>query len=194
MRSPAVFLDRDGTINEEMGYINHPERFIILPKVVEAIKFLKAHKFKVVVVTNQAGVARGYFPEGLIERIHKLLQAHLKSKGTCLDAIYYCPHHPNALVPEYRKDCPCRKPRPGLVYKAVKDLNLDLDRSYVVGDRFTDIELAHNLGIKGVLVLTGYGKGELEYIAPKHPLRPHFIAKDLYEAACWIVKDAHSDR
>jgi D-glycero-D-manno-heptose 1,7-bisphosphate phosphatase len=193
MKQRAVFLDRDGTVNEEMGYINHPDRFILLPRVPEAIKLLKEHGFKVILITNQAGVARGYFPESLIKEIHQNLQDTLKKHGTSLDAIYYCPHHPQANVVAYRKDCPCRKPKPGLVYKAQADFDIDLTQSYVVGDRFKDIELAYNVGAKGILVLTGYGKGELKYIAPNHPFKPHFIAVDLYEAAKWIVKDAHFD-
>lgn len=184
MGNRAVFLDRDGTVNEEMGYINHPDRLIILPRVPEAIKLLKKYGFKVIVVTNQAGAAKGYFPVTLIEEIHQLLQSRLKAKNAELDAIYYCPHHPQA-------NCPCRKPKPGLVYKAQADFDLDLNKCYVVGDRLKDIELGHNVGAKGILVLTGYGKGELKYIAPTHPLEPHFVAADLYEAAKWIVKDAH---
>jgi len=191
MGNRAVFLDRDGTINEEMGYINHVDRFVLLPRVPEAIKLLKGHGFKVILVTNQAGAARGYFPASLIEEIHQLLQKQLKAHAAELDGIYYCPHHPQATVPAYRQNCLCRKPKPGLVYKAQADFDLDLNKCYVVGDRFKDIELAHNVGAKGILVLTGYGKGELEYIAPNHSLRPHFVASDLYEAAEWIVKDAH---
>ena len=194
MPNRAVFLDRDGTINEEMGYINHPDRFIILPQVPEAIRLLKKNNFKVILVSNQAGVAKGYFPIELIEELHQILQEKLLKEDATLDAIYYCPHHPQATVSLYRKDCPCRKPKPGLILKAQKKLNLAVNKSYVVGDRFKDIELAHNVGAKGILILTGYGKGELRYIAPNHPLKPHFIAQNLYQAAQWIIKDAYSDR
>jgi len=194
MSNQAVFLDRDGTVNEEMGYINHPDRFIILPQVPEAIRLLKKNNFKVILVSNQAGVAKGYFPIELIEEIHQILQERLRKEDATLDAIYYCPHHPQGSVSLYKKDCSCRKPKPGLIYKAQKDFNLAVNKSYVVGDRFKDIELAHNVGAKGILILTGYGKGELRYIAPHHPLKPHFIAQNLYQAAQWIIKDAYSDR
>ncbi|MDL1956816.1 MAG: HAD family hydrolase [Candidatus Desulfofervidus auxilii] len=189
-KNQAVFLDRDGTINEEMGYINHPDRLIILPKVPEAIRLLKEHHFKVILITNQSGAAKGYFPLSFIEEIHALLQEKLNKYGANLDAIYYCPHHPEAVIPELRKNCFCRKPNPGLIYQAQKEFDLDLKKSYTVGDRFIDIELAYKAGTKSILVMTGYGKGELKFIAPKHPLTPHFIAKDLYEAAKWIIKDA----
>jgi D-glycero-D-manno-heptose 1,7-bisphosphate phosphatase len=193
MQNQAIFLDRDGTVNEEMGHINHPDRLIVLPKVPEAIKLLKEKHFKVILITNQSGVAQGYFPIELINEINGLLQKTLAKSNATLDAIYYCPHHPHALISHYRRDCSCRKPKPGLIYKAQTDFNLELKKCYVVGDRFRDIALAHNVGAKGVLVLTGYGKGELKYIAPYHCLNPHFIAQDLYEAAQWIINDAYSN-
>ncbi|HDD35416.1 MAG TPA: HAD family hydrolase [Candidatus Desulfofervidus auxilii] len=189
----AVFLDRDGTINEEMGYINHSERLIILPKVPEALRLLKMHGFKIILITNQSGAAKGYFPLDFIEEINNLLQKKLKEYNVSLDAIYYCPHHPQAVVPALKKDCFCRKPKPGLIKRAQKDFGLELKNCYVIGDRFVDIELAYNVGAKGILVMTGYGKGELKFIAPNHPLKPHFIAKDLLEAATWIIKDANLD-
>ncbi len=193
MKNFAVFLDRDGTINEEMGYINHLDRFIILPKAIEAIKFLKRHNFKIIITTNQAGVAMGYFPESFISETHNYLINTLAEKGTCLDAIYYCPHHPQAKVATYGKDCPCRKPKTGLILKAKKEFNLDLSKCYVVGDKFIDIEFAHNAGLKSILVLTGYGKGEIKWVAPKHALKPNFVAKDLYQAAKWIVNENFID-
>ncbi len=187
MGDPAVFLDRDGTINEEMGYINHLDRFIILPKVGEAIKLLNTHNFRVIVTSNQAGVAMGYFPEGFVKELHRYLKDRLAKEGAYLDAIYYCPHHPRAKVASYRMDCPFRKPRIGMILKAKEEFDLDLSKCYVVGDKFTDIEFANNAGLKGILVLTGYGKGEIKWVLPNHPLRPHFVARDLYEAAKWIV-------
>lgn len=193
MKNFAVFLDRDGTINEEMGYINHLDRFIILPGAIEAIKLLKRHNFKVIVTSNQTGVAMGYFPESLIEKIHNHLKNILAENGTYLDAIYYCPHHPQAKVAAYSKDCPCRKPKTGLILKAKEEFNLDLKRCYVVGDKFIDIEFAHNAGLKGILVLTGYGKGELRWAAYKHSLKPNFVAKDLYQAAKWIINEHLND-
>jgi D-glycero-D-manno-heptose 1,7-bisphosphate phosphatase len=181
MRS-AVFLDRDGTINEEMGYINHPERFRLLPNSAAAIALLNQAGLPVVVATNQSGVARGYFPSSLISRIHGLMRQMLAQQKAHVEAIYVCQHAPDA-------DCLCRKPRPGLLRQAAQDLDIDLTRSYVVGDRFKDIQLAANVGAKGILVLTGYGRGELEYYEGERLVEPHYIADDLLDAAEWILQD-----
>lgn len=185
----GVFLDRDGTINEEMGYINHLSRFHILPRAAEAIRLLNKNGLKVVVATNQSGPARGYFPEGLIIELNNKMINILKEQDAHLDGIYYCPHHREAIVPSYRVVCDCRKPKTGLLKKAAQELAIDLSKSYVVGDRFLDIELAHNAGAKGILVLTGYGKGELMYQGNSNPIRPDFVAEDLWEAAEWILQD-----
>ena len=181
MRS-AVFLDRDGTINEEMGYINHPDRFRLLPDSAAAIALLNQAGFPVVVATNQSGVAREYFPTSLIPQIHSLMQQMLAQQQAHVDAIYVCQHAPDT-------DCLCRKPQPGLLHQAAEDFDIDLTRSYVVGDRFKDIHLAANVGAKGILVLTGYGKGELEYYEGERLVEPHYIATDLLEAADWILHD-----
>ncbi len=180
MKRPVVFLDRDGTINEEVGYLNHISRFKLLPRVGEALRILKEAGFATVLVTNQSGVARGFFPASLVEEIHQRLQEELSRFGAKLDAIYYCPHHPN-------DGCRCRKPKPGMVERAVKDLGLDLSRAFVIGDRFTDLLLAREIGAKGVLVLTGYGRGELTYYLPKIGLEPDLVAEDLLEAALKIL-------
>ncbi len=185
----AVFIDRDGTINEEMGYINHVQRFKLLPRTIEAIRLINHLNLKAVVVTNQSGPARGYFPEDLIGQIHTELQSALKKNGAHLDGIYYCCHHPHAVVEAYRKVCDCRKPNIGLLLEAVEDLDIDLKMSYVVGDRYVDVELAHRAGAKGILVLTGYGQGELKYVGPQQDHKPVFIAEDLYDAVKWISKD-----
>jgi D-glycero-D-manno-heptose 1,7-bisphosphate phosphatase len=182
MRQPAVFLDRDGTINEEMGYINHLSRFKLLPQAVPAIRRLNAAGLKVVVVTNQSGAARGYFPASLVDEIHALLQKILAAGGAHLDGIYTCLHHPN-------EGCACRKPRPTLMERAARDLNLDLSRSYVVGDRYNDIETAANAGVKGILVLTGYGRGEYEYLRSAQKVQPVHVADDLLDAVEWILQD-----
>ena len=178
----AVFLDRDGTINEEMGYINHPDRFRLLPNSAAAIARLNQAGLLVVVATNQSGMARGYFPSSLISQIHSLMRQLLAQQKAQLDAIYVCQHAPDA-------DCLCRKPNPGLLHQAARDLDIDLTRSYVVGDRFKDIQLAANVGAKGILVLTGYGRGELEYYEGERLVEPHYIATDLFDAAAWILKD-----
>jgi D-glycero-D-manno-heptose 1,7-bisphosphate phosphatase len=188
MAHPAVFLDRDGTINEEMGYVNQLERFILIPHVGQAIRLLNQYGLKAVVITTQSGVARGYFPESLVHQIHQKMEDLLRGEGAYLDGIYYCPHHPEVGNPPYRKKCRCRKPATELVEKAVKDLNIDCTRSYVIGDQGIDIEFAHQFGAKGILVLTGYGKREWEYLRDQWSMKPDHIASDLYEAVQWILK------
>jgi D-glycero-D-manno-heptose 1,7-bisphosphate phosphatase len=178
----AVFLDRDGTINEEMGYINHPQRFRLLPNTAAAIALLNQVGLKVVVVTNQSGAARKYFPASLIPRIHRLMLQQLEQEHARIDAIYVCQHGPD-------ENCSCRKPKPGLLHQAAEDLDIDLSRSYMVGDRFKDLEVAAKVGAKGILVLTGYGRGELEYYQGDRLVEPHYIATDLLDAAAWILKD-----
>ncbi len=183
----AVFLDRDGTINEEVGYVNHLERFHLLPRVGEAIRLLNQKGIKVVVITNQSGVARGYFPESLIHQVHRKMEDDLKKDGAHLDGIYYCPHHPDAGAPPYRQKCRCRKPGTGLIEEAVKDLGIDPAQSYMVGDRGADIEFGLKIGAKTILVLTGYGKGEWEYFGERWKSKPDFVAEDLFEAVQWIL-------
>jgi D-glycero-D-manno-heptose 1,7-bisphosphate phosphatase len=187
MAYKAVFLDRDGTVNEEVGYVNHVERFTLLPRVGEAIRLLNQNGLKTVVITNQSGVARGYFPESLVPLVHQKMQELLKKDGAHLDGIYYCPHHPDVGAPPYRQKCRCRKPEPGLIEEAVKDLDLDLRSSYMIGDRGVDIEFAHRVGAKGILVLTGYGKGEWEYWGRQWKESPEYVAQDLFEAVRWIL-------
>jgi D-glycero-D-manno-heptose 1,7-bisphosphate phosphatase len=185
----AVFFDRDGTINEEVGYVNHLERFRLLPRAGEAIRLLNQNGIKVVVVTNQSGVARGYFPESLIHLVHRKMGDHLREKGAHLDGIYYCPHHPDAGEPPYRQKCRCRKPETGLIEEAVKDLGIDCSKSYMIGDRGADVEFGRRIGAKTILVLTGYGKGEWEYFRDRWKSKPDFVAQDLFEAVQWILKE-----
>jgi len=188
MMNKAVFLDRDGTLNEEVGYVNHLDRFILLPKVGEAIRLLNQQGFKVVVITNQSGVARGYFPESLIHRVHRRMEDLLRMDGAHLDGIYYCPHHPDVGSPPYRQKCRCRKPDTGLVEKAARELEIDCSKSYVIGDRGMDLEFARQIGAKGILVLTGYGKGEWEYFRDEWKVKPDHVASDLYEAVQWVLQ------
>ncbi|NWG02428.1 MAG: D-glycero-beta-D-manno-heptose 1,7-bisphosphate 7-phosphatase [Syntrophaceae bacterium] len=187
MANRAVFLDRDGTINEEVGYVNHIERFFLLPKVGQAIRLLNQHGWKTVVVTNQSGVARGYFPESLIHQVHQKMKELLEREEAHLDRIYYCPHHPDIGAPPYRQKCRCRKPDTGMIEEAVKALELDLSQSYMIGDRGVDIEFAHQIGTKAILVLTGYGKGEWEYSAAQWRVKPDHVAQDLFGAVQWIL-------
>jgi D-glycero-D-manno-heptose 1,7-bisphosphate phosphatase len=185
---PAVFLDRDGTINEQLGYINHISRFMLLPGVGEAISLLNKNDYIVVVTTNQSGVARGYFSIELVKETNDLMKRELAQDNAYVDGIYFCPHHPDGVLSEYRMECSCRKPDIGLIEKARSDLDIDMKRSYVVGDRWLDIEFAHNANLPGILVLTGYGKGDLEYIVPEEKIKPTFVAADLSRAVEWILK------
>ncbi len=185
----GAFVDRDGTINEEMGYINHISRFRLLPRAAEAIVLLNRAGIKVVVVSNQSGPARGYFPEELIGRVNDRMVDVLKAEGALIDGIYYCPHHKDAVSTAYKVACACRKPQTGLIEMAARELAIDVSRSYVIGDRFVDIELARNAGARGILVLTGYGRGELEYKRQESKAEPDHIAEDLLDAVRWIIKD-----
>jgi len=178
---PAVFLDRDGTITEEVGYLNHASRFRMFPFVAAAIRRLNAAGLPVIVVTNQSGVGRGYFPESLVHTVHELMAYQLAQAGAKVDAIYYCPH-------TSAENCNCRKPKIGMLERAAHDHALDLQRSFVVGDRFGDMELARNARARGVLVRTGYGEGELAWHAAKWPVQPDFVAEDLAQAANWILR------
>jgi D-glycero-D-manno-heptose 1,7-bisphosphate phosphatase len=188
LKRPAIFIDRDGTINEQMGYVNHLSRFILLPRVAEAIRMLNESGFLALIVSNQAGAARGYFPPSLTEEVNERMKKGLARCGARLDGIYYCPHHPRSVLPELRIDCDCRKPRRGLIDQACRDFEVDMSRSFVVGDRCLDIELGFRCGLRGILVKTGYGRGEAEHILPSRPEKPVYIAEDLYDAVSWILE------
>lgn len=187
MSNIAVFLDRDGTLSEEVGYVNHISRFKLYPWTAAAIKRINEAGLKAILITNQAGVARGYFTEDLLLQVHEKLRADLAAEGARLDAIYYCPHHPREGAPPYRADCDCRKPKPGLLEQAAREHDIDLSRSFMVGDKYTDMLLARRAGVRGVMVLTGYGRGEYEYQSGSWESRPDHIAEDLIAAAEWIV-------
>jgi len=182
---PAVFLDRDGTLIEEMGYLGQPERVTLFPWSVAAVSALNRAGWLVVLVTNQAGVARGYFDEGTVEAVHRQLAQLLDAGGAFLDAYYYCPHHPSGTVAAYTRTCGCRKPATGLVDKAVAELGIDVARSFVVGDRWLDVALGRNAGARSVLVRTGYGAEE--ELAPPGDLSADVVVDDLGQAVEWIL-------
>jgi D-glycero-D-manno-heptose 1,7-bisphosphate phosphatase len=182
-----VFIDRDGTLTEEVGYVNHPRRLRLLPRSAEAIRRLNVAGIAAVVVTNQAGVARGYFSEEVLQAVNATLVAQLKEEGAHLDGLYVCVHHPTEGAPPYRADCDCRKPRPGLLHRAAADHGLDLGRSVLVGDRPSDLVAARTVGAAGVLVLTGYGRGEWEYRRATFAVAPDHVAEDLLDAVDWAV-------
>jgi D-glycero-D-manno-heptose 1,7-bisphosphate phosphatase len=179
-RKPTVFLDRDGTIAEEVGYLNHVERFRMFSFAGAAIRRLNEAGMAVIVVTNQSGVARGYFPESLVQQVNERMQRELASVGARLDGIYYCPHGS-------ADDCECRKPKTGMIDRAVREHTIDLPRSFVVGDRYADMELAFRANCQGIFVRTGYGLGEVTLHAKKWPRQPDAIVDDLEAAAEWIL-------
>jgi len=178
---PAVFLDRDGTIAEEVGYLNHATRFRMFSFVAAVVRRLNESGLPVIVVTNQSGVGRGYFPESLVHTVNELMTQQLAKAGARIDAIYYCPH-------TSADNCSCRKPKTGMLERAAKEHALDVQRSFVVGDRYGDIELARNARARSILVRTGYGEGELAWHGAKWPLQPDFVAQDLTQAADWILR------
>jgi len=184
---PAVFLDRDGTINEQMGYINHTCRFKLLPGAAAAIKKLNDAGIPVVVVSNQSGLARGYFPAELLTAVNDKMNKELAETGAHVDGIYYCPHHPEAEDERFRATCDCRKPKPGLVLQASEEMGLDPEQSYLVGDRWSDIKTAANCGATSILVRTGYGRGDEQYIGPQQEIQPDFKVDDLLEAVTLIL-------
>jgi D-glycero-D-manno-heptose 1,7-bisphosphate phosphatase len=177
----AVFLDRDGTICEEVGYLNHISRFRMFSFAAAALRRLNEAEYPVIVVSNQSGVARGYFPESLVQHVNEAMIQQLSEAGARLDAIYYCPHASS-------ENCPCRKPKTGMLENAAREQSIDLRRSFVVGDRHGDIQLARNVGARGILVRTGYGEGELAWHAAKWPSPPDFVADDLTQAVDWILR------
>ena len=183
----AIIMDRDGTVCEEVGYVNHVDRLRLLPRSAEAIRRANDAAYQTVVVTNQAGVARGYFAETLVDEVHDRLRDMLAAEGARLDGIYYCPHHPEVGAPAYRKVCDCRKPKPGMLLRAQDEMGIDLAASYMVGDSVRDVEAGRRAGASTVLVLTGYGKGELEHQSHAWASRPDHVASDLLDAVSWIL-------
>jgi histidinol-phosphate phosphatase family protein len=181
LKTPAVFLDRDGTIIFDRNYLNLPEQVKLYPFAAESIDRLKSAGFKVVVVTNQSGVARGLFNENALKKVHDFFFELLRKAGTKVDALYYCPH-----VDE--DNCNCRKPKIGMVLKGEKDLNIDLKRSYSVGDSIRDYILGFNMGGKGILVLTGHGKKQ-QKIVQKEKIKPLAVCKSLKQAVDLITME-----
>jgi D-glycero-D-manno-heptose 1,7-bisphosphate phosphatase len=182
----AVFLDRDGTIVEEGGYIERLERLVFFPYSIDAIRVLNRAGFAVVVVTNQAGIARGIVRESFVGEAHRYIAERVEAGGARIDAFYYCPHYPTGVIDEFRKACDCRKPRPGMLRQAAADLDLDLAGSFSVGDRWHDVGAAAAVGARGVLVRTGLGRRE--EMTPEPGIRPAAIADNLAAAAAWIVE------
>jgi histidinol-phosphate phosphatase family protein len=178
MKNRAVFLDRDGTLARDDGYCRRPEDFHLFPDAPKAVKLLNEHGFKIVVVTNQSGIARGIFTGETLEQIHKKMRDGLERGGAKVDSIYFCPHHPD-------DNCECRKPGTGLFRQAAKELDIDFKQSYMVGDMAKDIEAGKALGCRTIFVTTGPEK--------ETSAQPDYIAENLYGAAEWIVKNTRAD-
>jgi histidinol-phosphate phosphatase family protein len=171
----AVFLDRDGTMARDVPYCSHPGDFELFPDTSRAVRLFNEHDYSVIVITNQSGVARGYFTEDVLEQIHRKMLHQLTEGGAHIDGIYYCPHHPD-------DDCKCRKPKPQMIMQAVKEHDIDLKRSFMVGDQPMDIQLGRNVGCRTVLIPSGAGQND-----SKSP-SPDYVAPDLYQAALWIIE------
>lgn len=190
----AVFLDRDGVITKEPPHYAHKiEQLELISKSAEAIKLLNESGFKVIVVSNQSGVARGYYEEKDVENYNNAMKNELKKQGAYIDAIYYCPHYPEATIKEYKINCDCRKPKPGMLKRAEKDLDLDLKCSFLIGDKVSDIEAGFGAGCKTILVLTGQGNDVLKKNL-KMKIKPNYISKDLYAAIQIIKRNNKNDK
>lgn len=184
-----VFLDRDGTLNEEVNYLHKPEDLKILPGVSQALAELRKAGFRLVVVTNQAGVARGYYTEEDVKSLHRYMNRLLEQEGARIDRFYYCPHHPVHGIGPYRINCECRKPGTGMFCQAEEAFEVDREHSYMIGDKLLDTEAGKAYGLTSVLVGTGYGK-ELRQEQERSGIPPtyDYYAADLCEAARWIIK------
>ncbi len=188
MSRPAVFLDRDGTIIDDVGFLGSVDAMTVLPWSAGAIRMLNEAGYPVVVVTNQSGVGRGLFDEARVKAIHEALDRTLGEQNARVDAYYYCPHHPRAADVRYRVSCECRKPAPGLLRQAASDLDLDLARSWMVGDWWRDVEAGVAAGARAILVRTGHH--ETHRPAPPAPPPVDAILDNLMEAVDWILRSS----
>jgi D,D-heptose 1,7-bisphosphate phosphatase len=196
-KNAAVFLDRDGTINEEVGYLDSIDKLNLFAYTAEAIRLINESGMKAVVMTNQSGVAKGYFTEEFVRTVHERIQEMLRERGAFIDAFYYCPHHQTEGIGVYLQSCACRKPEAGMLVQASKELDIDLRRSYTVGDMLKDIQVARTVGAKGILVKTGYGINTIEKDLTSDSseiCQPSYIAEDILDAVKWIMKDRKKKR
>jgi len=183
----AVFFDRDGTLNEDVGYLASFDQLKLYSCVGEAIRLVNEMGMKAVVISNQSGIARGYFNEEFVVSLHEKIAELLEADGARIDGFYFCPHHPEEGRGQYRLDCPCRKPKPGLLIKAAEDLNINLSGSFMIGDMAKDVEAAVNAGAAGILVRTGYGSS----VEPTPATA--YVADDVLDAVRWIMKVKNSE-
>lgn len=186
-QGPAVFLDRDGTLNEDVGFLDRLERLRLFPWAIDAVRVLNRAGFKVIVVTNQGGVARGLVEEAFVAQVEREIGARVAAAGGRIDGWYYCPHEKHAAIARYRCECDCRKPLPGMVRRAEAEHGIDAARSYVIGDKWGDVQLGRNVGARAVLVRTGYGASE--ELRPPEGTRADHVADNLIEAVTWILRN-----
>jgi D-glycero-D-manno-heptose 1,7-bisphosphate phosphatase len=188
MSRPAVFLDRDGTIIEDVSYLRDVSEIDLLPWAAGAIRQLTDAGFVIVVVTNQSGVARGYFDEALVAATHEALDVQLAAQGARIDSYYYCPHYPISADPRYGIVCDCRKPFAGMLHRAARELNVDLSRSWMVGDSWSDVQAGLSAGTRSILIRSG--RGTIHKPAPAEAAQPDAILNNLMEAAEWILRSS----
>jgi D-glycero-D-manno-heptose 1,7-bisphosphate phosphatase len=184
----AVFLDRDGTLIEERGYLDRLDLLTIFPWTADALRLLKRAGFATVVITNQAAIGRGIIDEPFLDEVHRVLDARLAPSRAAPEAYYHCPHHPEATVERFRIACGCRKPAPGMIEQACREMDLDPRRSVMVGDRWLDVACGQAAGARAVLVRTGHGAHEEEARPPG--ARADAILNNLMEAAGWILRNS----
>jgi D-glycero-D-manno-heptose 1,7-bisphosphate phosphatase len=171
----AIFMDRDGTLLDEIGYMYHSGLYRALPWTTGAVRRINESGMRAVLITNQSGIGRGYFPESTVHEVHRILHRDLAEEGAHLDAIYFCPHRPD-------ENCGCRKPRPGMLLQASLEMKIDLSRSFMIGDRYSDIKAGAAAGAKSILVCTGDGRKEIEQYGSISDIQPDYIAENLLHA------------
>lgn len=190
---PAVFLDRDGNLNEEVGYLGDPARVRLLPGAGPAVRAVREAGMHAVIITNQSGIARGLIQDSEVRAVNQRVVKLLAEQGAEVDGVYYCPHHPEGAVAQYRVVCACRKPAPGLLHQAAEDLGVALEKSFVIGDKLSDVALAHAVGARGILVRTGFGNEQLLTDSPD-VLAIDYVADDVLAAVQWILHERSLER
>lgn len=189
---PAVFLDRDGTLNEDVGYLSAMSQLTLYPFAIDAVRLLNRAGYLVPMVTNQGGIGKGAIQASFVEELHAEIDRRLAAGGAHVDGWYSCPHHPEAIIEALRVECGCRKPAPGMAEAAIRDLGIDPARSWMVGDKWVDVQLGHNIGARSILVRTGWGR-RVEGARPEGQ-RVEAIVDDLAAAVALILADGHAGR
>lgn len=184
---PTVFIDRDGTINYDAGYINDPDSFRMYPFAPQAVRMLNLSGFLAVIITNQSGLGRGFFTEETMNLVNKKMTNSFELQGAKIDGLFYCPHQIGSKIPQYNVDCRCRKPYTGMIEQAFAELPIDKSKTFFIGDKYSDMETGFNAGCKTIMVKTGYGKGELIQKSAKWERMPDTICENLLDAVRIIL-------